>query len=131
MSFTAYASAIAGSILTAAFWNAQVKNNGLIVKTSIDDNGHLIDGTIVTKTANYPIIATDDVVLCNGTFTVTLLTAVGRAGKAFKVKQVGTGTVTMASTSAQTIDGAAAGSTLVLPNDSYTFESDGANWIVV
>lgn len=36
MSFTAYASAVAGSVLTASFWNAQVKNNGGVIITSID-----------------------------------------------------------------------------------------------
>lgn len=44
MSFTAYASAIAGSILTASFWNAQVKNNGLVLKTSINDDGTIKAG---------------------------------------------------------------------------------------
>jgi hypothetical protein len=41
MSFTPYASAVAGSILAASFWNAQVKNNGLVLKTSIMDDGRL------------------------------------------------------------------------------------------
>lgn len=48
MSFTAYASAIAGSILTASFWNAQVKNNGLVAFTSIDTATGRISGEILT-----------------------------------------------------------------------------------
>jgi len=33
MSFTAYATAVAGSILTAAFWNQQVRDNGVELRT--------------------------------------------------------------------------------------------------
>lgn len=87
--------------------------------------------SVVSKTANYTILSTDGLVICtSGSFTVTLPTAVGIAGRAFTVKNTGSGTITMASTSSQTIDTASAGSTLILQNDSYTFESDGANWVV-
>lgn len=41
MSFTTYATAVAGSILTAAFWNQQVRDNGNILKTSINNDGSL------------------------------------------------------------------------------------------
>lgn len=41
MSFTAYATAVAGSILTAAFWNQQVRDNGLVLKTSIANDGRI------------------------------------------------------------------------------------------
>lgn len=62
---------------------------------------------------------------------MTLLTAVGRSGKAFKVKNTGTGVITMASTSSQTIDGAAAGTVTLYQGDCLWFESDGANWVIV
>lgn len=32
MSFTPYATAVAGSVLTAAFWNQQVRDNGLVLR---------------------------------------------------------------------------------------------------
>jgi hypothetical protein len=132
VSFTTYATAIAGTVLTAAFWNQQTRDNGNVLKTSIDDNGHVYDPVMQSKTANYTILGTDDVVICtSGTFTVTLPTAVGRSGKQFKVKNTGSGVITMASTSAQTIDGAAAGSTQLFQFDALTFESDGANWVIV
>jgi hypothetical protein len=120
-----------GELATAALHNDLLDNLG-IQKTSIDDNGHIFDPVIQSKTSNYPIVATDDVVICtSGTFTVTLLTAVGRSGKRFTVKNLGTGVITMASTSAQTIDGAAAASTQLFQFDALTFESDGANWVIV
>jgi hypothetical protein len=49
VSFTAYATAVAGSILTAAFWNQQVRDNGNVLKTSIADDGTLAStGGILT-----------------------------------------------------------------------------------
>lgn len=119
-----------GDIATAALQNTLIDDMA-VLKTSIDDNGHLYDPVMVSVSANYSITAIDDVVLCNGTFNVTLLTAVGRAGRTVKVKQVGTGTVTMASTSSQTIDGATATAVQIFPGDALTFESDGANWVIV
>ncbi len=118
-------------VVTVPDLNTEIRDRMTLLKTSIDDNGHLYDSTIIPVSANYAIAATDDLILCNGTFTVTLLTAVGRAGKSFKVKQVGTGVVTMATTSSQTIDGAAASVTQIFAGDSLTFESDGSNWQIV
>jgi len=131
MSFTAYATAVAGTILTAAFWNQQVRDDGNVLKTSIDDNGHIYDPVIQTKTANYTIVGTDDFVICTAnTFTVTLPTAVGRSGKVFKIKNTGSGVITVATTSAQTIDGSTT-YLLQVQYQSLTVESDGSNWQVV
>lgn len=118
-------------VVSVADLNTHIRDNLTILKTCVDDSGHTIDAVIQTKTANYTIVGTDDLVRCpSGTFTVTLPTAVGKTGKPFKVKNLGSGTITMAATSAQTIDGAAASSVILLQNDSYTFESDGANWMI-
>jgi hypothetical protein len=138
VSFTAYATAVAGSILTAAFWNQQVRDNGTVQKTSIRDDGHLYDSVIVTKTANYTAAITDDLIICTtNAFDVTLPTAVGNGGKQIKVKNKQTvNAITMKTTSAQTIDGGASGSLLINPGSdggyfTYTFESDGSNWLLV
>lgn len=73
---------------------------------------------------------THHIVNCtSGTFSVTLPTAVGISGREYVVKNSGTGVITLATTSGQTIDGF---SSLVLSQyDSYTVVSDGANWIIV
>lgn len=89
-----------------------------------------VKGTLVTKTTTYAIVATDYTVLCNGTFTVTLPTAVGRAGQVYVIKNSGTGTVTVGTTSAQTIDGATT-YPLTVQYWSITVQSDGANWVVI
>jgi hypothetical protein len=75
------------------------------------------------------LLATDYTVICNGTFTVSLLTAVGLDGREFLFKNIGTGTVTIDPDGSETID---SNSTIeLLQNDALTIQSDGANWIIV
>ena len=84
------------------------------------------------KTTTYGVLATDDTINCtSGTFTVTLLTAVGIAGQVFIIKNSGTGVITIATTSSQTIDGGASGSILLNQYDALEVQSDGANWIII
>ncbi len=131
-----------GTIYNNAFWQAAVydKVDALLAGSSPAtlevggsfkaDTGFIL--SIVSKTANYTTLSTDDIVNCTAnSFTVTLLTAVGRSGRAQTVKNTGTGTITMAATSSQTIDGLSAGSWTVPPGFALTFASDGANWILV
>jgi hypothetical protein len=85
----------------------------------------------VVKTSTYSIISTDSVVECtSGTFTVTLPTAIGVTGKQYSIKNSGTGVITVATTSAQTIDGGST-ATLQVRYVSITVVSDGANWKVI
>jgi len=57
-------------------------------------------------TATYAVTSSDYMVdATSGTFTITLPTSVGVAGKIFEIKNSGTGTITVATTSSQTIDG--------------------------
>jgi hypothetical protein len=91
--------------------------------------------SLVTKTSAYTATATDYTILANATsaaFSVTLPTAVGANGKLYIVKKVDSSAnaVTVATTSAQTIDGA---STYVMgyQYQSVTVQSDGANWFIV
>ncbi len=83
------------------------------------------------QTSNYAISATDYTVNCtSGTFTATLPTAVGIIGRQYVIKNSGTGVITLATTSTQTIDGAATQS-LISQYDSITVQSNGANWIII
>jgi hypothetical protein len=65
-----------------------------------------------------------------GALTRTLPTAVGRAGKSFKIKKVDTSAnvVAVATTSSQTIDGFAGPWNIRFYNEALEFISDGANW---
>ena len=66
--------------------------------------------------------------LVSGTSTLTLPTAVNN-GNMYTVKNVGTGTVTIATTSSQTIDGSTS-AVMKVRYTSLTLVSDGANWNV-
>jgi hypothetical protein len=84
----------------------------------------------VAKTATYTA-TTDDYTVdgTSGTFTVTLPTAVGATGRVYIVKNSGAGTITVATTSSQTIDGT---STVTLATKAVTrVQSNGSNWIVI
>lgn len=72
----------------------------------------------------------DDVVIFNATtLTCTLPTAVGRTGRSYTIKNVFAGNLIIATTAAQTIDGAAPA---VLAQWAIRrVMSDGANWITV
>ena len=62
--------------------------------------------------------------------SVTLPTAVGISGMRYDIKRSGTGTVTVNTTSSQTIDGL---SSIVISSQyaSLTVVSNGSNWIVI
>jgi hypothetical protein len=85
---------------------------------------------VVSKSANYTATTSDRVILVTGTSTITLPTAVGDVGRKFDIKNVGTNTVTVGTTSAQTIDGASTYS-MTVQYMSITVVSDGANWSVI
>lgn len=73
--------------------------------------------------------ATDELVECiANSFTVTFPTAVGFTAS-YTVKNSGTGTITLATTASQTIDGS---STVTLNQyDAITVRSNGLNWLII
>lgn len=73
--------------------------------------------------------STDYVYLVTGSKTITLPTAVGNTNR-YTVKNVGSGTVTVATTSAQTIDDSSSAS-LPVRYTSIDLISDGSNWNVI
>lgn len=118
-------------LITATIWNTDLVANLIFYKTSIDDNGKAVLSGLQSKSANYTLVTSDDgVIVTSGTNTQTLPTAVGCKGKEYLVKNAGTGVVTVATTSSQTIDGV---TTYVLTSQyqSVTVVSDGANWQVI
>ena len=94
-----------------------------------------VTSNLVTKTSAYAATASDQTILGNattGSFSVTLPTSVGITGKIYIVKKVDSSvnTVTIATTSAQTIDGAAS-KVLSYQYDGMQVQSDGANWVII
>lgn len=85
------------------------------------------------KTANYTLAATDRTIRADatgGSFALTLPTAVGCTGREYFLKCIsGTNTLTISTTSSQTIDGV---TSLTLAQwDCLHVQSDGANWMVL
>ena len=86
--------------------------------------------SLTTVTSNYTAGLTDSTVLSNGASTITLPTASGVAGRVYTVKNIHAGSVTLATTSSQTIDGAASYA-LSAQYKYVTVQSDGSNWFVI
>lgn len=84
--------------------------------------------SISTPTTAGATAGTDYVYLVSGTTTITLPTAVGNTNL-YTIKNVGVGTVTIATTSAQTIDGTAT-TTMPVQYTAVDLISDTANWNV-
>lgn len=84
--------------------------------------------TISTNTTALASAATDYIYYVSGVTTLTLPTAVSNTNR-YSVTNTGVSTVTVATTSAQTINGSTS-ATLPIPNMSLDFVSNGANWVV-
>jgi hypothetical protein len=86
----------------------------------------------VEKTANYTVTSIDDVVNCtSGTFALTLPNAALNNGKVFMLKNMGSGTITLNTTSSQTIDGNASGTLTLAQYESMSVQSNNANWLII
>lgn len=87
--------------------------------------------TYTAKTSTYGAAINDFVHCTSGTFTVTLPTAVGNSGKTIVVTNTGSGVITIATTSAQTVSGFASADVAIKLGtkfDRITVVSDGTNW---
>jgi trimeric autotransporter adhesin len=85
--------------------------------------------SISTATTAGAATLTDYVYLVTGTTTLTLPAASGNSNL-YTVKNTGTNTITINTTSSQTIDGSTS-ITLPVANSSVSLISDGSNWFVV
>jgi hypothetical protein len=97
--------------------------------SSVTDNGTI--HAYANKTANYTLTGNDYYIKVTADATITLPTAVGRAGQRYVIRAIGVGVdVTMGSTSSQTINGGSAGGfTLNGSNENVIILfSDAANW---
>lgn len=90
------------------------------------------DGTvqaISTKTGAYTATAADEVLLCNGTFTLTLPAAASNTRRRYSIRNTGAGTVTIDPNAAELINGAA---TLALTGGQFsTIVCDGSAWFTI
>jgi hypothetical protein len=64
----------------------------------------------------------------SGSFTITLLTAVGREGREISIKNSGTGTITIDGDGAETIDGEL--ERVLTQYENLVIMSNGSGWII-
>jgi hypothetical protein len=90
------------------------------------------------QTTNYTLLYSDDVVQFNcssGSLVATLPTAVGYGGKRLTIRRAAdatpANTLTINTTSSQTIDTRASGSIHLQPSDYAVVMSDGSNWQII
>lgn len=105
-------------------------------KTKKATVGSFVNTPYRSVTATDSVTLSDETMKLSGaSFTSTLPTAVGIAGKRFKYIHAGTSLTqvyTLATTSAQTIGGVASGSYALYTNgEVLELESDGANWQII
>ena len=110
------------------------KGTGIVQTAATLKYAGVIAG-LSTKTANYTLVATDHTVLGNATtasFSLTLPTSVGATGQVYIIKKVDStaNTVTILTTSSQTIDGSTS-KVLSYQYDGFQLQSDGANWMII
>jgi hypothetical protein len=104
-------------------------SNEFVARKGIKSLGGIIF-PLVSVTSTYTVLSTDYFIECtSGTFTVTLPTAVGIGGKLYVIKNTGSGTITVATTSSQTIDGLSTIS--LIQDESIEISSDGSNWTII
>jgi hypothetical protein len=96
------------------------------LQTLLDANNAL---TVTTQTTTYNILVTDDLIRCNGTFTVALPAATG-TGKPYTIKNVGSGLITIDGNGSDTIDGSLTQSLLSLESLTLVDSATGV-WDII
>lgn len=122
----------------SAYWQ-----DGFISRVNVNSTAYIDGGVagqvtlggglatpLTAVAAPYNIGAADSTILVFGTTTVTLPSVVGISGRQYTIKNAGSNTVTVATTSSQTIDGHSTIS-LTLQNEAVTVQSDGSQWWVI
>lgn len=79
-------------------------------------------------TSTYTITSEDYFLGCDGTFVITLPTAVSFTGE-YIIKNVATGVITVATTSSQTIDGVS--TVQLIADEVITLRSTNSNWLII
>lgn len=127
-----------------------MSKNALDHVIGVDDDGSGLTGTVVndalidaiqdavdaaigqvvqTKSGNYTVLVTDDVVICTASLTLSLYATSGNSGRPFTARNTSSADVTLDGNAAETIDGAA--TFTVLPGRAVMIRCDGSNWRVV
>jgi hypothetical protein len=118
------------NIAGVEYWFKDGINNGDLVEKTAGGGVNRDILSVSTNTTAGNDADTDYVYLVSGTTTITLPTAVGNKNT-YTIKRVGTNTVSIATTSGQTIDGSSSPITINVQYVSITLISDTANWNII
>lgn len=92
-------------------------------------------GTPITKSASFSISGTENMLICNGsgTITVTFPAAIGAIGRVIHMKNTAAFTVVSASANVVPLAGGAAGTAIMpaTPGANVMLVSDGTNWTIM
>lgn len=94
--------------------------------TNYDDT---TTSNITIATTTMTLIADDEIVICNGTFTITLPAVAVYPGKRYYIKNKGTGIITVGGNSLETIDGET--TQILTQYDCMEIENDGTEWHII
>jgi hypothetical protein len=91
-----------------------------------------VSTAVVTKTGDYTLTGTDNLVLANGAITLTLPTAAGAQGKIYHIKKINASGVEVLvnTTSSQTIDGELT-KTIIAQWTTLSVFSDNTQWLIL
>lgn len=95
MSYTPPTPATTGELYAAARYNTDVVGNFVFFKGGVDNFGHDIHQGFTPMSSTAAIPNTTDVVLASGTCTLSLPAPSTMTGRVFRIKNVGTGVVTI------------------------------------
>ncbi len=138
MAWTTPATAVANTVLTAAFWNTHVRDNESILKTALNDSGHIslaaeteltIAGGIVTATLNWHRIDTEADASTDDLNTITAGTNVVAGHLLFLQAEDSARTVVVKNGTGNIVCGADL--SLGHTNDLIFIFYDGTNWLNV
>ena len=102
--------------------------NAVLHSKGIDTKSFTVGYT--AKDADYTVTEFDYTIHCTAnSFTVTLPTAVGIAGRIYNIKNTGAGTITVDADGTETIDGLETQS--VTTGVNLQLQSTGSGWIVI
>ena len=100
-----------------------------VSEVTFEYNAVTANTTLVANTIGNVGNCNSLVEVTSGSPTLTLPTAVGIVGYFFTIKNTGSGTVTLATTSSQTIDGASTQS--ISQYTALQVVSNGTNWLLI
>ncbi len=111
-----------------------LSTDGSGVTSWINPSAGTVTLAVTTETANYTVLITDDLVICDtssNNVTITLPTAVGNTGKQFYIKKISSAfRCFIDGDAAETIDEELI-QVLNSKHTSVTIVSDGTNWLIL